>query len=58
MAWLQLSLLTVGDNAATLSDALDALGAVSVTLQDAANEALLEPMPGEKLSRGAPQQAA
>jgi ribosomal protein L11 methyltransferase len=47
MAWLQLTCLTDHTNAEALSDALDSLGAVSVTLQDAANEALLEPMPGE-----------
>ena len=47
MAWLQLSVLTDRTSADTLSEALESLGAVSVTLQDAADEALLEPAPGE-----------
>lgn len=47
MTWLQLSVLTGRSNADTFSDALESLGAVSVTLQDAADEALLEPSPGE-----------
>jgi ribosomal protein L11 methyltransferase len=47
MAWLQLSVVTHKANAETVADALDALGAISVALQDAADEALLEPAPGE-----------
>ena len=47
MAWLQLSVRTDKSRAEMVADALDALGAVSVTLQDAADEALLEPAPGE-----------
>jgi ribosomal protein L11 methyltransferase len=47
MSWLQLSVVTNKANAETVADTLDALGAVSVTLQDAADEALLEPAPGE-----------
>ena len=47
MAWLQVSVVTNKANAEAVSDRLDSLGAVSVTLQDAADEALLEPAPGE-----------
>ncbi len=47
MAWLQVSVVTDKANAETVSDCLDTLGAVSVTLQDAGDEPLLEPMPGE-----------
>lgn len=47
MAWLQLSLHTDQASAETLSSALTALGAVSVTLQDAEDQPILEPKPGE-----------
>ena len=47
MAWFQLTVLTDRADADKLSDLLESLGAVSVTLQDAADEALLEPAPGE-----------
>ena len=47
MAWLQLSVQTNKANAEAISAALGSLGAVSVTLQDAADEALLELEPGE-----------
>lgn len=46
MSWIQLS-LEVGDlDAAAVSNTFDHLGALSVTLQDAADEPLFEPPPG------------
>ena len=47
MSWLQLSLKTNNDSVDKVSDALTTLGAVSVTLEDAEDQPLLEPKPGE-----------
>jgi ribosomal protein L11 methyltransferase len=47
MPWLQLILETRPDEAERLSDALSALGAGAVTLQDGADQPLYEPPPGE-----------
>lgn len=47
MAWLQLILASDRDGAAALEDALLECGAVSVTLQDNADEPVLEPGVGE-----------
>lgn len=49
MPWLQLTLECGQDQAAAAEAALDRLGAISVTLSDAADEPLLEPAPGETL---------
>ncbi|NOZ51599.1 MAG: 50S ribosomal protein L11 methyltransferase [Gammaproteobacteria bacterium] len=43
MSWIQLIFTTQKDTALALSDALGNLGAASVTLQDAADQPLLEP---------------
>jgi ribosomal protein L11 methyltransferase len=43
MAWLQLHIKTDPENAETLNALLNLLGAVAVTLQDAADEPILEP---------------
>ncbi|WP_049723647.1 50S ribosomal protein L11 methyltransferase [Gilvimarinus polysaccharolyticus] len=47
MPWLQIKLNTVRDHAAKLEDALLDAGAVSVTLQDNADQPILEPGLGE-----------
>jgi len=47
MTWLQFSLDVRGDQADVVSAALDDAGALSVTILDAADEPLLEPLPGE-----------
>ena len=47
MPWLQLTLETSPDDAERISDALSALGAAAVTLQDGADQPLYEPPPGE-----------
>lgn len=47
MPWLQLTLNAHKDNAEQYSDALSECGAVSVTMQDAADQPLYEPAPGE-----------
>jgi ribosomal protein L11 methyltransferase len=47
MSWLQCSLDVPGDQAEAASAALDNAGALSVTILDAADEPLLEPLPGE-----------
>ena len=47
MAWLQLSVEVTGDQADLVTQVFSAAGALSVTLQDAADEPLLEPAPGE-----------
>ncbi|MGK0674367.1 MAG: 50S ribosomal protein L11 methyltransferase [Halothiobacillaceae bacterium] len=47
MPWHQLSLTIPRDQAEALEDTLLELGAVSVTLQDAADVPVLEPLPGE-----------
>ncbi len=46
MPWQQLTLYTTKEHAETLSGHLEALGAVSVTMQDAADQPLYEPPPG------------
>jgi ribosomal protein L11 methyltransferase len=47
MPWHQITLTTSRDQAENLEDILLELGAVSVTLQDAADVPVLEPLPGE-----------
>jgi len=47
MPWLQFSLDVRGDQADRVSAVIDAAGALSVTILDAADEPLLEPLPGE-----------
>jgi len=47
VAWLQFSLEVRGDQAEAASAVLDAAGALSVTIVDAADQPLLEPAPGE-----------
>ncbi len=47
MPWLQFSLDVPGDQAEAVSKVLDDAGALSVTILDAADEPLLEPLPGE-----------
>jgi len=47
MPWIQLTFNTNKETAPVLSDALSNLGAASVTLQDAADQPLLEPGVGE-----------
>ncbi|MGD8999428.1 MAG: 50S ribosomal protein L11 methyltransferase [Granulosicoccaceae bacterium] len=47
MAWLRLILDTDHEHTAALSEALEQAGAVAVTLEDAADQPLFEPAPGE-----------
>lgn len=47
MPWQQLTVTTHHDAAQLISDELDRLGALSVTMQDAADEPLYEPAPEE-----------
>ena len=47
MGWLQLSVEVVGDQVEVVSEAFNSIGALSVTVQDAGDEPLLEPAPGE-----------
>src|SRR5690625_2066595 len=47
MPWLQLKLTTTRQQAGTLEDALLSVGAVSVTLEDDADQPILEPALGE-----------
>ena len=47
MPWLQFSLHVPGDQADAVSAVIDEAGALSVTILDAADEPLLEPLPGE-----------
>ena len=47
MPWLQLKLVTNAHEADQISDALTDLGAVAVTYEDAADQPLFEPDPGE-----------
>jgi len=47
MPWIQLKLETSADTAPTFEDALMELGAVSVTMEDSADQPLYEPPPGE-----------
>ncbi|TDX99591.1 50S ribosomal protein L11 methyltransferase [Thiohalophilus thiocyanatoxydans] len=46
MSWLQLIIPASAKQVERLSDALESVGAASVTLQDAADQPLLEPAPG------------
>lgn len=47
MPWLQISVEAERDMVEAITDAFDALGALSVTVLDAGDEPLLEPAPGE-----------
>lgn len=47
MAWIQLALFANTDDAEKISDCLSAIGAVAVTLSDAADEEIFEPPLGE-----------
>lgn len=47
MPWHQMTLSAPRDDTATIEDTLLELGAVSVTMQDAADVPVLEPLPGE-----------
>lgn len=47
-AWKQVTLIANGDKAEEISDILFFLGAVSVTYQDAKDDPILEPLPGEQ----------
>ena len=47
MAWLQISVEVPGEQADRVAEAFSSIGALSVTVQDAGDEPLLEPAPGE-----------
>ncbi|MDH5544674.1 MAG: 50S ribosomal protein L11 methyltransferase [Gammaproteobacteria bacterium] len=47
MAWIQLAIYTVAEEAEKLESILHGMGAVAVTLSDAADEEIFEPPPGE-----------
>ncbi|HPE60540.1 MAG: 50S ribosomal protein L11 methyltransferase [Thiothrix sp.] len=47
MTWQQITCQTTSTHQHALSDLLETAGAASVTLQDAADQPLLEPLPGE-----------
>jgi len=47
MSWLQISVEVSGDQVEGISEAFNTMGALSVTVQDAGDEPLLEPAPGE-----------
>ncbi len=47
MNWLQIQLKTNSENAEILEQLLESIGALSVTMVDAANQPLFEPAPGE-----------
>ena len=47
MGWLQISVEVSGDQVEEVSEAFNAIGALSVTVLDAGDEPLLEPAPGE-----------
>ena len=47
-AWKEVSLIVDGSKAEEISDVLFCLGAVSVTYQDAKDDPILEPLPGEQ----------
>ena len=47
MGWLQVSVEVAGDRVDEVSEAFNTMGALSVTVQDAGDEPLLEPAPGE-----------
>lgn len=49
VAWLQLQFFTAGDTAARLSEALDNVGALAVTFEDAGDEPIYEPTPGVEI---------
>lgn len=46
MPWIQVKLQSTGSNSARIEDTLLTLGAVSVTLEDSADQPLFEPPPG------------
>ena len=46
MGWLQVSVEVAGDRVDEVSESFNAIGALSVTVQDAGDEPLLEPAPG------------
>lgn len=52
MPWIQIKINSTGSQAETLSDALMACGAVSVTFQDSHDNPVFEPLPGETLLWG------
>jgi len=47
MAWLRITIDSSSHDPEQLSELLDAAGAVSVTFEDGADQAVLEPLPGE-----------
>jgi ribosomal protein L11 methyltransferase len=47
MVWLQISIAVSGDKTELISEAFESAGALSVTMRDAADQALLEPALGE-----------
>ncbi len=47
MPWIQLKLHTTPENAETVSDLLSELGAAAVTFEDASDQPIFEPDPGE-----------
>jgi ribosomal protein L11 methyltransferase len=47
MDWIQISVEVSGDQVDEVSEAFNSIGALSVTVQDAGDEPLLEPAPGE-----------
>jgi ribosomal protein L11 methyltransferase len=47
MPWLQLKINTISEHVDALSDALNELGALSLTYEDAQDQPLFEPPPGE-----------
>ena len=49
MAWLQCFVDVSGDRADAVATHLEAAGALSVTMLDAADQPLLEPAPGARL---------
>ena len=49
MSWLQISFLTNPDIAQSVADQLSELGAAAVTFEDAADQPIYEPAPGETL---------
>jgi ribosomal protein L11 methyltransferase len=48
MSWLQFSIDVLHEQVEAVTAALEAAGALSVTLQDAADELLIEPLPGAR----------
>lgn len=47
MAWVQIRINSTNQQAESLSDALEELGAVSVTFVDSQDTPIFEPLPGE-----------